>query len=143
MKKLSLCSCFVRFFSFSANAQIYGGATLGFRLRWRFWRFADRVWDQFKWQIHVQRKHGCRSEPGYNRFGGEEWDFDEGIDISYSMIPITGLFEYHFGGDVSTLCGARSWPLQFRVKWKYDGGSESDRELYFGLALLLGFFTTE
>lgn len=143
MKKLSLLFLVLFcFFSFSANAQIYGGATLG--LQAPIGDFGDAADMGFginltgKYMLNENMAVGLNL--GYNRFGGEDWDLGEGdYKISYSMIPITGLFEYHFGGDVvKPYLGADLGLYSFGATVKYGGESESDSELYIGFAPVAG-----
>lgn len=143
MKKLSLLFfALFCFFSFSANAQISGVATLG--LQAPIGDFADGANMGFginlagKYMLNDNMAVGLNL--GYNRFGGEDWDFGEGdYKVSYSMIPITGLFEYHFGGEaIKPYVGADLGLYSFGARVKYSGESESDSEMYFGLAPVAG-----
>jgi hypothetical protein len=120
MKKLSLLFlALFCFFSFSANAQFHGGATLG--LQAPIGDFGDGA--NMGFGINLNGKYMFKENMavglnlGYNRFGAEI------SDVSFSMIPVTGLFEYHFGGDA--------------IK-PYVGESSSDSELYFGLSPVVG-----
>ena len=136
MKKLTLLfiSLFC-FFSFSANAQIYGGATIGLQApSGDFGDFADMGFG-----INLNGKYMFKENMavglnlGYNRFAGEI------SDMSFSMIPVTGLFEYHFGGDVvKPYVGADLGIYSFGGKIKYEGVTESSSELYFGFGPVAG-----
>ncbi len=136
MKKLTLLfiSLFC-FFSFSTNAQIYGGATLGLQApSGDFGDFADMGFG-----INLNGKYMFKENMavglnlGYNRFGAEI------SDMSFSMIPVTGLFEYHFGGDVvKPYVGADLGIYSYGTKFKYEGVTESDSELCFGFGPVAG-----
>jgi len=143
MKKLSvLFIAMFCLFSFTANAQISGGATLG--LQAPMGDFADAanmgVGINLFGKYMLSENMAVGANLGYNRFGGEEWNFGDGdYDVSYSMIPITGLFEYHFGGDaIKPYVGADLGMYSFGARVKYAGESESDSDLYFGLAPVAG-----
>jgi outer membrane protein W len=136
MKKLSLLFlALFCFFSFSANAQFHGGATLG--LQAPIGDFSDGA--NMGFGINLNGKYMFKENMavglnlGYNRFGAEI------SDVSFSMIPVTGLFEYHFGGDaIKPYVGADLGIYSFGVKWKFDGESSSDSELHFGLSPVVG-----
>jgi outer membrane protein W len=143
MKKLSLLFlAMFCLFSFTANAQITGGATLG--LQAPMGDFADvanmGVGINLFGKYMLNEKMAVGANLGYNRFGGEDYGWDEvDYDVSYSMIPITGLFEYHFGGEaIKPYVGADLGIYSFGARVKFAGESESDSELYFGLAPVAG-----
>jgi len=102
MKKLSaLLFVLLCFFSYNVNAQIVGGATVG--LQAPMGDFGDAA--KLGVGINLTGKYMLKENMavglnlGYNRFGAEDFGFDEyDIKATYSIIPITGLFEYHFTG---------------------------------------------
>lgn len=143
MKKLSvLLFVLFCFFSYNVNAQIFGGATVG--LQAPMGDFGDGAKMGFginltgKYMLSENMAVGLNL--GYNRFGAKDFGFDEyDIKATYSIIPITGLFEYHFGGNaVKPYVGADLGLYSVGAKVKYAGESESDSELYFGLAPVAG-----
>ncbi len=143
MKKLSLMFlALICFFTFNANAQILGGATLG--LQAPIGDFADGakmgVGINLVGKYMIKENMAVGLNIGYNRFGAEDFGFDEyDIDASYSMIPVTGLFEYHFAGNsIKPYVGADLGLYSFGDKVKYEGESEKDSEIYLGLAPVAG-----
>ena len=143
MKKLSvLLFALLCFFSLNVNAQIVGGATVG--LQAPIGDSGDGakmgVGINLVGKYMLNENMAVGLNLGYNRFGAEDFGFDEyDIDASYSMIPITGLFEYHFSGNaVKPYIGADLGLYSFGAKVKYEGESESDSEIYFGLAPVAG-----
>ncbi len=125
------------FFTFNANAQILGGATLG--LQAPIGDFADGI--KMGVGINLMGKYMFKDNMavglnlGYNRFGIEDSDGD----ASVSMIPITGLFEYHFeGSTIKPYVGADLGLYSYGWKFKYDGQTEKDSEIHFGLAPVAG-----
>jgi outer membrane protein W len=129
-------------FSFSANAQMSGGATLG--LQAPIGDFADGakmgVGINLFGKYMLNDNMAVGANLGYNRFGAEDFGWDEvDYNASFSMIPITGLFEYHFGGSsLKPYVGADLGIYRFGMRVKYEGESESESELYFGLAPVAG-----
>ncbi|MBN2666180.1 MAG: porin family protein [Bacteroidales bacterium] len=143
MKKLSvLFIAMFCLFSFTANAQITGGATLG--LQAPIGDFADAanmgVGINLFGKYMLNDNMAVGANLGFNRFGAEDFGWDEmDFKACYSMIPVTGLFEYHFGGNsVKPYVGADLGIYRFGMRVKYDGESESESELYFGLAPVAG-----
>ncbi len=143
MKKLSFLFIALFFaFSFSANAQIYGGATLG--LQAPMGDFADAanmgIGVNLTGKYMFNENMAVGLNLGYNRFGGEDFNFGDGdYEVSYSMVPITGLFEFHFGGEtIKPYVGADLGLYNFGARVKYSGETESDSEMYFGLAPVAG-----
>ncbi len=143
MKKLSvLLFAFLCFFNLNTNAQILGGATLGIQAP--VGDFANGA--KMGAGINLFGKYMLKENMavglnlGYNRFGSEDFGFGGyDIDASYSMIPVTGLFEYHFGGNsIKPYVGADLGIYSFGVKIKYEDESEKDSEMYFGLAPVAG-----
>jgi hypothetical protein len=66
---------------------------------------------------------------GYSTFGSDY----EGMSCSF--MPITGLFEYHFGtGNIKPYVGADLGLYNVGAKFKYMGTSTSDSEIHFGFA---------
>jgi outer membrane protein W len=143
MKKLSVI-LFVLFCFLcnNANAQIVGGATLG--LQAPVGDFGDGT--KMGFGINVTGKYFLKENMavglnlGYNRFGIEDYGWDEyDVKASASMVPITGLFEYHFAGsNIKPYIGADLGLYRYGWKVKYEGESESDGEVYFGFAPVAG-----
>ncbi len=66
---------------------------------------------------------------GYSRFKTDA----EGV--SFSIVPITGLFEYYFSSQkVRPYVGADIGAYSFGAKVEYMGISESESKIYFGFA---------
>jgi len=143
MKKLSvILFVLLCFFYINANSQIVGGATIG--LQAPSGDFADGV--KMGFGINLTGKYFLKENMavglnlGYNRFGAEDYGWDEyDIKATASMVPITGLFEYYFTGkSVKPYLGADLGLYRYGWKVKYEGESESDGEVYFGLAPTAG-----
>jgi hypothetical protein len=137
MKKLSvLLFVLFCFFSYNVNAQIVGGATVG--LQAPMGDFGDGakmgVGINLVGKYMLNENMAVGSNLGYNRFGAEDVFSELGYD-SFSIIPITGLFEYQFtgksvipyiGGDLGI----------YSVGSKFEGNNVC--ELYFGLGPVAG-----
>lgn len=143
MKKISvLLIALFALVSINIKAQIVGGATIG--LQAPIGDFADGA--KMGVGINLSGKYMLKENMavglnlGYNKFGGKSFGFGEwDLKYSYTMIPITGLFEYHFGGEtVKPYVGADLGLYHFGAKIKSGGDSHSDGELYFGLAPVVG-----
>jgi opacity protein-like surface antigen len=132
MKKFQiLILVFNVFFVFNSQAQINVGATVGVQLP--MGTFGDGFKTGFgfnavgKYMLKENMAVGLNL--GYTKFGTEV----EGL--SGSMMPITGLFEYHFGtGNIKPYVGADLGLYIYSVKVEILGQSSSDSKMYFGFA---------
>ncbi len=128
------------FFAINANAQINAGVTVGAQLP--MGSFGDG-YNGYKtgFGFNAVGKYMLKENMaiglnlGYNAFGSD-------VDgVSSSMMPITGLFEYHFGsGALKPYIGADLGIYRFGYKYKIEMDimgekiSESGSEMYFGFA---------
>jgi opacity protein-like surface antigen len=134
MKKTLLIAAMLLVFGVT-QAQIHVGATIG--PQFPLGDFGDAAKAGFglnvagKYMLNENMAVGLNL--GYTRFGTGVEDF------SYSMIPVTGLFEYHFGtGNIKPYAGADLGLYSFGVKFKIGDESSSDSKMYFGFAPTVG-----
>lgn len=134
MKKILLVAAMLLIFGI-AQAQINVGATIGAQIPTG--NFSDGFKTGFginavgKYMLNENMALGLNL--GYSRFGTSVEGF------SGSMIPITGLFEYHFGtGNIKPYIGADLGLYDYMVKIKILGESSSDSKIYFGFAPTAG-----
>lgn len=143
MKKTSLVivvlMCFI---SYNAKAQFVAGGTLGLQAPVGY--FGD--WAKVGVGINLSGQYMLKENMavglniGFNRFGGQDFGFgDEDYNYSYSMIPITGLFEYHFTvSSIKPYAGLELGFYHMGFRAKYGREVERDGEFYFGLAPTAG-----
>jgi hypothetical protein len=134
MKKTILIAAMLLAFVVS-QAQINVGATIG--PQFPMGNFSDGFNTGFgfnvagKYMLNENMAVGLNL--GYSRFGTGETGY------SGSMIPVTGLFEYHFtGGKVEPYAGADLGLYNYGVRIKIGGVSSSDSKMYFGFAPTVG-----
>ena len=134
MKKILLVAAMLLIFGI-AQAQINVGATIGVQIPTG--NFGDGYKTGFginavgKYMLNENMAVGLNL--GYSRFGTGVTDF------SSSMIPITGLFEYHFGTEnIKPYIGADLGLYDYMVKIKFLGESSSDSKIFFGFAPTAG-----
>lgn len=126
------------FFAIGVQGQIKVGGTLG--LQMPMGDFADGynagVGIHAVGKYFLQENMAVGLNLGYSKFGSEVENF------SSSMVPITGLFEYHLGspgeGKVRPYVGGDAGLYSFGAKGKIMGIEYSDSELYFGIAPTAG-----
>jgi outer membrane protein W len=137
MKKvLVLIFAFLCIIVFNAQAQIDVGATIGLQIPTG--SFGDGAKTGFG--INLVGKYNLNSNIalGLNlgdQFFGMKDTGISGLSASASIVPITGLFEYHFGsGKVKPYLGADLGLYIVTAKAKYQGQTSSSTKTYFGFA---------
>lgn len=143
MKKTSLLIFVLMcFLSYNAKAQFVAGATLGLQVPVGDFGDGAKAGVGINLSGHYMLKENMAVglNIGFNRFGGQDFGFgDEDYNYSYSMIPVTGLFEYHFSaGSIKPYAGLELGLYNFGYRVKYGGEVERDGESYFGLAPAAG-----
>ncbi len=136
MRKLRiLVVAIISFVTFSASAQIGIGGTVGLTLP--MGDFGNGLKTGFGFnaigKYNLSDNMAIGASVGYSSFG-------TGSDnLSFGVIPITGLFEYSFGdGAFKPYLGADLGLYMFRAKITYLGNSSSTSETYFGFAPTAG-----
>jgi hypothetical protein len=132
MKKIRLLLlALLGFIAITVQGQILGGITIGPQIP------MGDLSDGFKvgFGFHVVGKYMLKENMavglnlGYSKFGSDY----EGVSCSF--MPITGLFEYHFGtGNIKPYVGADLGLYNVGAKVKYMGISSSDSEIHLGFA---------
>ena len=136
MKKIKIfVFVFIGLFAFGAQAQINIGATVGLTLP--MGDFGNGLNTGFGFnaigKYSLSNNMAVGVSVGYSSFGtGSE-------NLSYGVIPITGLFEYSFGsGAFKPYLGADLGLYMFRSKLSYTflgtTTSNTDTKSYFGFA---------
>jgi outer membrane protein W len=134
MKKTILLGVMLLIFGVS-QAQIHVGATIG--PQFPMGNFSDGFNIGFGFNVvgkyMLKENMAVGLNLGYTRFGtGSE-------GVTGSMIPITGLFEYHFdAGNIKPYVGADLGLYSYGVKYKLFGETASDSKVYFGFAPTVG-----
>jgi len=136
MRKLQiLVVAIISFVTFSANAQIGIGGTLG--LTMPMGDFGTGLKTGFGFnaigKYNLSDNMAIGASIGYSSFGtGSE-------SLSFGVIPITGIFEYSFGeGAFKPYIGSDLGFYMFRSKITFLGTSSSATNTYFGFAPTAG-----
>lgn len=137
MKKvLVLILAFLCIIVFNAHAQINIGATVGLQIPTG--SFSDGVKTGFGFNVVGKYMLKENLAVGLNlgdQFFGLKDIGIAGVSASASIVPITGLFEYHFGsGKVKPYLGADLGLYVLTAKAKYQGVTSSSTKTYFGFA---------
>ena len=141
MKKVHiLILAFLSIIVFNAHAQIDIGATIGLQIPTG--NFGDGVKTGFGFNVvgkYILKENiAVGLSLGYISFGMKDTGM-EGISASAAIMPITGLFEYHFGsGKVRPYLGADLGLYRLTAKAKYQGVTASTSSSYFGFAPVAG-----
>ena len=136
MRKLRiLVVAIISFVTFSASAQIGIGGTVGLTLP--MGDFGNGLKTGFGFnaigKYNLSDNMAIGASVGYSSFG-------TGSDnLSFGVIPITGLFEYSFGsGAFKPYLGSDLGLYMFRSKVTFFGNSSSSSDTYFGFAPTAG-----
>ena len=126
--------------AFNIQAQISVGATIGAQMP--IGTFGDGMKTGFGFNVvgkyMLKENMAVGLNLGYQGFGVKGAD-EAGVSASSSMVPITGLFEYHFNGSkVKPYIGADLGIYRFSVKAEAMGFSATVSEMYFGFAPTAG-----
>ena len=130
MKRNLLIGAMLLIFSIS-QAQINVGATIGPQIPMGSFGDSFNVGFGFNaaGKYMLQENMAVGLNLGYSRFGTDSDGF------SGSMVPITGLFEYHFtSGKFKPYIGADLGLYRYGVKYEISGSTSKDSEIYFGFA---------
>ena len=134
MKKLIfLVLSLLGFMTMNVQAQISVGATVGLQVPTG--DFADAANMGLGFTIigkyMVKDNLALGASVGYSQFGTDK----DGLNVNYSIIPITGLIEYHFGeGSLRPYVGADLGVYTLKTHIKFQGASTSDSKSNFGFA---------
>jgi outer membrane protein W len=143
MKKLQIIAfLLLGLIAFNVSGQISVGATIGAQLP--MGDFSDIAKTGFGFNAmgtySLDDNMAVGLNIGYNQFGKVEIPFFEETEtITYSMIPITGLFHYYFSnGTLRPFAGADLGLYSMGAKVKFMGVETSDSKTYFGFAPTVG-----
>ncbi len=130
MKSIFLISVMLLIFSIS-QAQVELGITLGAQIPTGDLSNGTKTGFGLNavGKYFIQENIALGLNLGYSKF---ETDAE---GVSFSIVPVTGLFEYYFNSQkVRPYVGADIGAYSFGAKVEYMGINESDSKIYFGFA---------
>ncbi|MFH1004608.1 MAG: outer membrane beta-barrel protein [Bacteroidota bacterium] len=146
MKKKILFFAFLLCVSFSLKAQFKLGPSIGLQLP--LFRFSSYATAGFSFggtaKYMLNDKMAVGGNIFYSSFSENRWESYYGI-YKYSVIPITGMFQYYFAdNDIRFYCGGDFGLYILQREWRYYGnplyGSNpySDSSTELGMAATFG-----